>query len=125
MTILGRLHLCGSLRLSGVRAAILILLLASVATAGPIEVLVEGAGCRTRQLAMIRIWSKLEGVRQVTVLDREHAPAANHRFFVIRSVGEAPTKRELVEALGRRAKHYHLKHVAPLAKERREAMERL
>jgi len=107
-----------------VRVPLLSLLLASVATAAPIEVLVEGAGCRTRQLAMIRIWSELEGVREVSVLDREHAPAANHRFFVIRSEREGPTKRQLIEALGRRAKHYHVKRVAPLADERREAMER-
>ena len=73
--------------------------------------LVDGAGCRTRQLAMQRIWEAMPGVSEVEILSREEAPEANHRWFVIRSEGTAPDKEALIEALGRRAKYYHVVRV--------------
>ncbi len=75
--------------------------------------LVEGAGCRTRQLAMQKIWEALPEVDEVKILPREEAPAANHRYFIIRSKGQAPDKPQLVKALGRRAKHYKVISVVP------------
>lgn len=78
------------------------------------RVLVEGAGCRTRQLAMQRIWQELPGVTEVEIMPREKDTAPNHRWFVIRCVGDAPDKPRLIEELGRRAKHYHVLRVEKL-----------
>ena len=72
------------------------------------RVLVDGAGCRTRQLVIQKIWEKLPGVSEVLILPREEAPAANQRIFVIRCKESSPTEEQLVEALGRRAKFYHV-----------------
>ena len=79
--------------------------------------LVDGAGCRTRQLAMQRIWEKLPRVTEVEILPREKAPAQNQRYFIIHSEGNSPTQDELIEALGRRAKHYIVLSVEPIENE--------
>ena len=89
-------------------------LLCSSLHAADCKVLVDGAGCRTRQLAMQRIWEKLPNVESVEILPRDEAPELNQRIFIIRSEGEHPTKDALIEALGRRAKHYHVLEVASL-----------
>lgn len=86
----------------------------AVCSADPCRVLVEGVGCRTRQLAMQRIWEELPRVKNVEILPREKAPAANHRYFVIRCEGRPPSKEDLIKALGRRAKHYIVKSVEPI-----------
>lgn len=97
----------------GMRVILLGILISSSAIADSCRVLVEGAGCRTRQLAIQRIWTSLEGVDDVRILPRKEAPAANHRYFIIRSGGRSPDKEELIEALGRRAKHYKVISVEP------------
>ena len=79
------------------------------------RVLVDGTGCRTRQLAITRIFEKLPGVEDVDVLPHAEAPAQNQRYFLIRSTGKAPSREQLIEALGRRAKHYHVISVGPRA----------
>jgi hypothetical protein len=78
------------------------------------RVLVDGAGCRTRQLAMQRIWSALPEIEEVRILSKEKAPADNQRYFIIHSQGDSPTREELIAALGRRAKHYIVLTVDPL-----------
>jgi hypothetical protein len=72
------------------------------------RVLIDGTGCRTRQLAIRKILEKLPGVEGVTILPRAEAPADNQRFFIVRSNGKAPDRDELVAALGRRARHYRI-----------------
>jgi hypothetical protein len=100
----------------GMRVILFSVLISSSAIAESCRVLVEGAGCRTRQLAIQRIWMALEGVDEVRILPREEAPAANHRYFILRSGGESPDKEELIRALGRRAKHYKVVSVEPEAR---------
>ncbi len=92
----------------------LLLFLATDLMADNCRVLVDGAGCRTRQLAMQRIWEELPNVKEVEILSREKAPALNQRYFIIRCEGSAPTKNELITALGRRAKHYIVLSVEPI-----------
>ena len=78
------------------------------------RVLIDGTGCRTRQLAIRKIVEKVPGVEEVTILPRDEAPADNQRYFSVRSKGEAPTREQLVAALGRRAKHYRILSVSPV-----------
>lgn len=91
-----------------VKVLLLVILLVQAALAADCRVLVDGSGCRTRQLAIQSIWEKLPGVMEVLILPRDKAPAANQRIFVIRSKDASPTKEQLIEALGRRAKFYHV-----------------
>lgn len=88
-------------------------ILALPAFAGDCRVLVDGTGCRTRQLAVARIFENLPGVKEVEILPRADAPAQNQRYFLIRSTREAPGRGSLIEALGRRAKFYHIVSVTP------------
>jgi hypothetical protein len=81
-------------------------LLLMPANAEDCRVLVGGSGCRTRQLAIERIFEELPGVHDVEILPRKVAPAPNQRVFLIRSTGKAPTREQLITALGRRARHY-------------------
>ena len=81
-------------------------LLAATACADTCRVLIDGTGCRTRQQAIQRIFEKLPDVEEVTILPRRDAPADNQRIFVIDSKAATPSKEELIEALGRRAKFY-------------------
>ena len=90
------------------KVLLLVILLVQAALAADCRVLVDGSGCRTRQLAIQSIWEKLPGVSEVLILLREEAPAANQRIFVIRCKESSPTEEQLVEALGRRAKFYHV-----------------
>lgn len=99
------------------RLRIVILLMVMPVAAEDCRALVEGAGCRTRQLAMQRIWEAMPRVTDVEILPREQAPAANHRWFVIRAEGDGPDKDALIKALGRRAKHYHVVRVEELSEE--------
>jgi hypothetical protein len=92
----------------------LLLFLAVDLVAENCRVLVDGAGCRTRQLAMQRIWEDLPNVKEVEILSREEAPAPNQRYFSIRCEGNTPTKKEFITALGRRAKHYIVLSVEPI-----------
>lgn len=94
----------------------LLLLLAVDGMAESCRVLVDGAGCRTRQLAMQRIWEELPRVSEVEILPREKAPAQNQRYFILRCDGSSPSKHELVQALGRRSKHYIVLSVEPVPK---------
>ncbi|MGB6223361.1 hypothetical protein [Haloferula sp.] len=84
----------------------ILLMLATGCFADSCRALVDGAGCRTRQLAMQRIWEKLPLVTEVKILPREDAPKANQRYFIIHSDGPSPSRDDLIKALGRRAKHY-------------------
>ena len=93
----------------------ILLFLATDLMADHCRVLVDGAGCRTRQLAMQRIWEELPNVKEVEILPREKAPAKNQRYFIIRCEGSSPpTQKELITALGRRAKHYIVLSVEPI-----------
>ena len=94
-----------------VKILLLVILLVQAALAADCRVLVDGSGCRTRQLVIQSIWEKLPGVTEVVILPREEAPAANQRYFVIRTKEASPTKEQFVEALGRRAKFYHVINV--------------
>jgi hypothetical protein len=88
-------------------------LLAVPALAEDCRVLVGGTGCRTRQLAIERIFETIPGVRDVLILPREEAPEDNQRIFVIHSDGQTPDLEQLIEILGRRAKYYHVISVKP------------
>ena len=77
------------------------------------RVLVDGSGCRTRQLAIVRIFEGIPAVECVEVLPREAAPKLNQRYFLIKSSGDGPTRNQLVQALGKRAKHYQILSVTP------------
>ncbi len=83
------------------------------ALAGESLVLIDGTGCRTRQLAIERIFEKIPGVTEVTILRREEAPAENQRYFRVKSTGESPGREQFIEALARRAKHYRILSVTP------------
>jgi hypothetical protein len=72
------------------------------------RVLVDGTGCNTRQLAVARILKTLPGVTTVEILPRAETPALNQRYFVIHSTQKAPSREQLIEALGRRATFYHV-----------------
>ncbi|MEP4077212.1 hypothetical protein [Haloferula sp.] len=99
------------------RGVVISLILATSAVAEDCRVLVEGAGCRTRQLAIQRIWEAMLTVSEVEILPRSAAPADNHRYFIVRSEETAPNRKQLIEALGRRAKHYKVKTVEPVTPE--------
>lgn len=83
--------------------------------AGECRVLIDGTGCRTRQLAIQRILEKVPDVETVTIQPRAEAPLDNQRYFIVRSRGTSPTLGQLVEALGRRAKHYHILSVSEIS----------
>ena len=83
------------------------------ASAENVRVTVDGAGCRTRQLAIQRIWEKLPSVDEVEILPYEERPADNQRIFILRCPKDAPNREQLIEALGRRAKHYRVVRVKP------------
>ena len=102
----------------------LLLILALAAWAEDCKVLVDGAGCRTRQLAIARIFKNLPEVTDVDLLPHTEAPALNQRYFVVRSGGKSPQREQLVRALGRRAKFYHVIEVAPLPPEDKSAAKR-
>ena len=89
------------------------LLLAAPLFSDTCRVLVDGAGCRTRQLAIKRIFEKLPEITEVATLPPEDAPALNQRYFIVKTENDSPTLDELVEALGRRAKHYQIVSVTP------------
>lgn len=93
------------------------LILSLTAWAEDCKVLVDGAGCRTRQLAIARIFEGILGVTSVEILPLAAAPALNQRYFVLRCAGKAPSREQLIEALGRRAKFYHVIAVAPVPQE--------
>lgn len=99
----------------------LLISLTTPAIAENCRVLVDGIGCRTRQLAVERIFEKIPGVDDVTILPRAEAPALNQRYLLIRSTHKAPSREQLIEALGKRAKHYHVISVSalPIAQRRR------
>ncbi len=94
------------------------LLISMIAHGETVRVLIDGTGCRTRQLAIQRIFEKMPDVDDVTILPRRDAPADNQRIFIVESKGPAPSKETLIEALGRRAKFYKIETVAPLTKEK-------
>lgn len=93
---------------------IVLLVLVLPSWAEDCKVLVDGAGCRTRQLAIARVFENVPEVTKVDILPLAEAPALNQRYFVLRSVGKIPTREQLIEALGRRAKFYHVIEVVPL-----------
>ena len=107
------------------RIALLILCLSPWAHAHDYRVLVDGAGCRTRQLAIQRAFAAMPGVNQVEILALSEAPALNQRYFVIRSSEKIPDCDRLIEALGRRAKFYHVKKIEPLHPKQQDAFTRL
>ena len=83
------------------------------APAADYKVLVEGSGCRTRQLALEKVFERMPGVRDVTILPRAEAPEDNHRYFLIRSTGSMPSREQISKALKRRAKYCHIISVTP------------
>lgn len=98
----------------GMKHLVILALLALNAHAEECRVLIDGTGCRTRQLAIRKILEKIPGVEEVTILPRNAAPADNQRYFTVRSNAGSPTQAELVAALGRRAKHYRILSVSPV-----------
>ena len=74
---------------------------------------VDGVGCRTRQLAVQRIWERLPEVDGVTVLPRDQRQKPNQRDFVLRCSGKTPTTKRLNEALGRRTSYYRAIQILP------------
>jgi hypothetical protein len=90
------------------KVIVVLILLALNAPADECRVLIDGAGCGTRQLAIRKILEKMPGVEEVTILPRGEAPAANQRYFIVRSKAGSPTREEVVKALGRRARHYRI-----------------
>ena len=95
------------------KIAAFLLLLAASAFGDTCRVLIGGTGCRTRQLAIKRIFENLPDTVRVTILPREEAPELNQRYFIVTTKDESPTSDKLVQALGRRAKHYHVISVTP------------
>ena len=93
------------------------LILSLTAWAEDCKVLVDGAGCRTRQLAIERVFEGMPEVTSVEILPLAEAPALNQRYFVLRCAGKAPSREQLIEALGRRAKFYHVIAVTPVPQE--------
>jgi hypothetical protein len=95
------------------RIAVILAFLALPAIADNCRVLVDGIGCRTRQLAVARSFEKFPGVKDVTILPRAEAPAPNQRYLLIRSTHKAPSREQLMEVLGKRSKHYRVISVVP------------
>ena len=95
----------------------LMLILGSEAFAGDARVLIDGTGCRTRQQAIERIFEKLPEVELVTILPLRDASTDNQRIFVLETKGDLPTREELIEALGRRAKFYQVLSVEVITEE--------
>ena len=91
----------------------LIFLMVIQAHAADYRVLVEGTGCRTRQLAVEKVFESMPGVRVVTILPRAAAPRDNQRYFLIRSTESIPSREQVSEALGRRAKYCQVISVTP------------
>jgi hypothetical protein len=110
-----RLRHVFSQRFCRMKVIFVLTMLALNAPADVCRVLIDGAGCGTRQLAIHKILEKMPGVEEVTILPRGEAPAANQRYFIVRSKGGSPTREELVEALGRRARHYRILSVTSVA----------
>lgn len=93
---------------------LLIFILTAIQThADDYRMLVDGAGCRTRQLAIEKLFEGMPGVRDVTILPREEAPKDNQRYFLIRSTNPIPSSEQVSKALGRRAKYCHVISVTP------------
>lgn len=107
------------------RLVLFLLCLSSWAHAHEYRVLVDGAGCRTRQLAIQRAFAAMPGVTQVEILPLAAAPALNQRYFIIRSSQKIPDTQALTKALGRRAKFYHVQNIEPLEPKREQATERI
>lgn len=103
------------------KVAALFLLLVLSARADDCRVLVDGAGCRTRQLAIARVFEGMPGVKSVEILPLAAAPVLNQRYFVLRCTGRTPDLAQLIAALGRRAKFYHVREVTPLPQENQPA----
>ena len=95
------------------------MLLPATAGADTYRALIAGTGCSTRQQAIQRIFEKLSDVEDVTILPRRDAPADNHRYFVIESKGNPPTKEALIAALGRRSEYYKVLTVEPIPEKRK------
>ena len=100
------------------RFLLLIICHSSWAFAHDYRVLVDGAGCRTRQLAIQRAFAAMPGVKQVDIRPLAEAPALNQRYFIIRSSEKIPGTEPWIEALGRRAKFYHVQKVEALEPKR-------
>jgi hypothetical protein len=103
------------------RIILLILCSSPWAFAHDYRVLVDGAGCRTRQLAIQRAFAAMPGVRLVEILPLSKSPALNQRYFIIRSSEKIPNRDRLIEALGRRAKFYHVQTIEILEPKRQDA----
>ena len=96
------------------KSGLIVILSTATLQAASVKVLIAGTGCRTRQQAIERIFEKMEGVKQVTILPRRESPADNHRYFIVECAGIPPTQSELVTALGRRAKFYRILSVSSI-----------
>lgn len=103
------------------RIILFILCLSPWTFAHDYRVLVDGAGCRTRQLAIQRAFAAMSGVHQVEIQPRSESPALNQRYFIIRSSEKIPNRDRLIEALGRRAKFYHVQEIEILEPKRQDA----
>ena len=95
------------------RIPALMALLALPVIADNCRVLVDGIGCHTRQLAVARSFEKNPGVKDVAILPRAEAPTPNQRFLLIRSTHRSPSREQLMNALGNRAKYYRVISVVP------------
>jgi len=91
------------------RFALLFCLFASgVIHADTLRVTVDGMGCRTRQLAVQRLWAALPEVESVTIIPRKPEDPANQRVFLLETNDPGLDQNKLIAALGRRAKHYQI-----------------
>lgn len=89
-------------------ALLLCLFACDLIHADTLRVTVDGMGCRTRQLAVQRLWSSLPEVESVTILPRKPDDQVNQRVFVLETNDPRLDQNQLTAALGRRGKHYQI-----------------
>ncbi len=90
------------------RGLLLALFVLSPAAADVCRVTIDGTGCRTRQLAIQRAFTAIDGVEKVEVMPRGTDGPPNRRVFVIHRKGPAPERGHLEAALGKKAGRYRI-----------------
>lgn len=84
------------------------------ASADTVQLLVGNTGCRTRQLAIQRLWKSMPGVQKVEISPRKSGEPANQRIFLVTTDGPAPDQKAFTLALGRKATRYPILSLTPL-----------
>ena len=87
--------------------------LIATASADTVELLVGNTGCRTRQLAIQRLWKSMPGVQKVEIRPRKSGEPANQRVFLVTTDGPAPDQKAFTIALGRKATRYPILSLTP------------